>query len=155
MLQTSGKDAASAALPLPEITIRSIDVRAVLVGAAFAEVDRGTHRKVIAIIGDGAANYVIQALWTASQHALDILFIVPRNSAYNILKAFAKMLDTPGIPGLDLPGLDFVALASGYGCSGERVSDPQQIEDALVRAISRKGPHLMEIAVDATVPNLI
>jgi benzoylformate decarboxylase len=125
------------------------------VGAAFAEIDKGTKRKVIAIIGDGAANYVIQGLWTARQHDLDILFVVPRNSAYNILKSFAKMLKTPGVPGLDLPGLDFVSLAQGYGCSAERVTDPAAIEEALVRAIGQTGTHVMEVAVDPTVPDLI
>ena len=51
------------------------------VGVALAERDEGTDRKIIAIIGDGAANYVIQALWTAAQQKLDILFVVPRNGA--------------------------------------------------------------------------
>lgn len=125
------------------------------VGAAFAEIDNGTRRKVIAIIGDGAANYVIQALWTARQHDLDILFVIPRNSSYNILKSFAKLLETPGVPGLDLPGLDFVALANGYGCTAERINDPALVEDALVRGLASRGTHLLEVAVDATVPDLI
>lgn len=125
------------------------------VGVALAERDAKSGRKVIAIIGDGAANYVIQALWTAKQHDLDILFVVPRNGAYNILKAFANMLRTPGVPGLDLPGLDFVHLANGYGVSAERVSDPHQIEPVLKAAIATKGTHLVEVQVDATVPSLI
>ena len=125
------------------------------VGAALAEIDKGTGRKVIAIIGDGAANYVIQAIWTAKQHNLDILFVIPRNRAYNILKSFAKMLNTPGVPGLDLPGIDFVALAKGYGCESERVSLPAELEDAIKRLIAVPGPYLVEVAVDATVPALL
>lgn len=125
------------------------------VGVALAERDLESGRKVVAIIGDGAANYVIQALWTAVQHDLDILYIVPRNGAYNILKAFANMLDTPGVPGLDLPGLDFVALAQGYGCSAERVTDPRAIEVMIEAGLAKKGPHLIEVAVDPKVPALI
>ncbi len=125
------------------------------VGVALAERDEGTGRKVINVVGDGSANYVIQALWTAAQHELDILFVIPRNGAYNILKAFANQLGTPGVPGLDIPGLDFVSLANGYGVSAERITAPEQLEEALRRAVAGKGPHLVEVKVDATVPPLI
>jgi benzoylformate decarboxylase len=125
------------------------------VGVAFAERDKGGARKVVCIVGDGAANYVIQALWTAVQHKLSILFIIPRNGAYNILKSFARQLDTPGVPGLDLPGLDFVSLAAGYGLGAERVSDPAALADILARAMELDGPHLIEVEVDPTVPPLI
>ena len=125
------------------------------VGVALAERDLGTNRQVVCIVGDGAANYVIQALWTAVQHELPVLFVVPRNGAYNILKSFAALLDTPGVPGLDLPGLDFVALAGGYGCSAERVSDPSSLAVALAGGMGRDRPHLIEVAVDDTVPPLL
>ena len=125
------------------------------VGAALAERDNGTRRKVVAIIGDGAANYVIQALWTAQQQKLDILYVIVRNGAYNILKAFANLLETPGVPGLDLPDLDFVSLATGYGCAAARVTKPADLDDALATAMGRPGPFVLEVVVDATVPALI
>ena len=125
------------------------------VGVALAERDEGTNRKVICIVGDGAANYVIQAIWTAAQHNLPILFVIPRNGAYNILKSFAELLETPGVPGLDLPGLDFVALAKGYGCDGERVTSSNELPDAIRRGIEFNRVHLIEVTVDATVPPLI
>ncbi|GBQ91352.1 thiamine pyrophosphate binding domain-containing protein [Acetobacter nitrogenifigens DSM 23921 = NBRC 105050] len=125
------------------------------IGVALAERDEGTDRKVIDIVGDGAANYVIQALWTAVQHTLDILFVIPRNGAYNILKAFANQLHTPGVPGLDLPGLDFLSLAAGYGCQAERVTELSTLDTALQRGIATPGPHLIEVHVDPTVPSLL
>lgn len=125
------------------------------VGVALAERDEGTHRKVICIVGDGAANYVIQGLWTAAQYNLPILFVIVRNGAYNILKSFADLLDTPDVPGLDLPGLDFVALAQGYGCNAERVTSPDDLYGVIKRGIDYKRPHLVEVQVDATVPPLI
>lgn len=125
------------------------------VGVALAERDEGANRKVIAIVGDGAANYVIQSIWTAVQHRLPILIVIPCNGAYNILKAFANLLKTPGVPGLDIPGLDFVALAAGYGCAAERVSDPANLADALRRGMVMQQPYLLAVDVDATTPALI
>jgi len=125
------------------------------VGVAMAERDEGTNRKVICIVGDGAANYVIQSIWTAAQHNLPILFIVVRNGAYNILKSFAELLETPGVPGLDLPGLDFLGLAKGYGCTSERVTSPDDLQEVIKRGIDTDRPHLVEVSIDATVPALI
>jgi benzoylformate decarboxylase len=128
---------------------------AAAVGVALAERDEGTHRKVICIVGDGAANYVIQSIWTATQHNLPILFIVVRNGAYNILKSFADLLQTPGVPGLDLPGLDFLGLATGYGCTSERVTSADSLHEVIKRGMDTDRPHLVEVSIDATVPPLI
>ena len=38
------------------------------------------------------------------------------NSSDAILSPFALLEDAPGVPGLDLPGLDIVSLAKGFGC---------------------------------------
>jgi benzoylformate decarboxylase len=125
------------------------------VGVALAERDEGTNRKVICIVGDGAANYVIQSIWTATQHDLPILFVVVRNGAYNILKSFADLLETPGVPGLDLPGLDFLGLAQGYGCTSERVTSADALQEVIKRGMDTDRPHLVEVLIDATVPPLI
>ncbi len=41
--------------------------------------------------------------WTAAQHKLPIVYVVMRNNEYSILKSFAVLEETPGVPGLDLP----------------------------------------------------
>ena len=125
------------------------------VGVALAERDLGSDRKVVAVIGDGSANYTIQALWTAARLASDILFVVVANGAYDILKSFGDFLGTPGVPGLDVPGLDFVSLAKGYGLGAERVDDPDQLLAVLERRMSEAGPYLVQVTVDPDVPPLI
>ena len=124
------------------------------IGVALAERDLATGRKVICIVGDGAANYVIQSIWTAVQQQLPILFIIPRNGAYNILKSFAELLATRNVPGLDIPGLDFVALAQGYGCSAQRVTQPDELERVVTDGMQRDHPHLIEVEIDPAVPPL-
>ena len=124
-------------------------------GVAFAERDLETHRKVINIVGDGAANYVIQSIWTAVQHQLPILYIIPANHEYAILKEFADQLDTPGVPGLDLPGLDFVSLAKGYGCAGRRIVRPADLGPAVREALAMDTPYLLEVEIDRSYPTLL
>ena len=91
------------------------------VGVALGDRERGVKRHIVATIGDGSFQYSVQAIWTAAQHQLPVVFVVLRNGAYAILKSFALLENTPGVPALDLPGLDIAALATGFGCQhGQR-----------------------------------
>jgi len=125
------------------------------VGYALAERDTGRHRPVLVILGDGAANYSIQALYTAAQRQLPVVFLVLCNQEYGILKAFADQEHTPGVPGMDLPGLDFVALASGYGCVAYRVATADALAQALQDALRRSGPTVLEIPITSAVAPLL
>lgn len=107
-------------------------------------------RKVIAIIGDGSSMYSIQTLWTAVQLELDVTFIVLNNRKYGAMKRFGGVLGFPAeahLPGTDIPGLDFVALAQGHGCQGERVDHAGRLSEALQAALHAKGPRLVEVIV--------
>ena len=125
------------------------------VGWALGERDTGRHRPVLAILGDGAANYSIQALYTAARHQLRVVFLVLRNREYGILKAFADQQQLPGVPGLNLPGLDFVALAMGYGCAACRVATTDALARALQQALDRAGPTVLEIPITSDLAPLL
>lgn len=122
------------------------------VGIKMAQPDR----PVICVIGDGSAMYSIQALWSAREENAPVLFLVLNNRAYNILKSFTSAF-YPGAgmrEGLDVPHLDLVALARGMGIEAERVTTPEQVEEAIPRALASLRPVLLDVWVDPTVPNL-
>lgn len=125
------------------------------VGIALAERQLGRHRPVVAVIGDGSFQYSVQGLWTAAQLRLPVVFVVPSNSEYAILKSFAEMEDTPGVPGLDLPGLDIASIARGYGCTAQVAATPAEAQDAMREALGRQGPTVIIALVSAEVPPLL
>lgn len=96
------------------------------VGVALGDRHLGRTRPVIGLIGDGSSQYSVQAMWTAAQHNLLIVYVVMRNEEYSILKSFAELEQTPGVPGLDLPDIDIASLARGFGC---RAVDVKTVED--------------------------
>ena len=43
---------------------------------------------------------------------------------------------------------DFVKLADAFGSKGERVTTPEELDEALTRAFSSDGPYLVECIID-------
>ena len=125
------------------------------VGIALGEREMGRNRPVIMIIGDGSFQYSLQSIWTGAQLRLPILIVVLRNDEYCILKSFAKLEETPGVPGLDLPDIDIVSLAKGYGCDAARLDDLDSIKKAAVEAWTKSKPTVLEIPISPQVPSLL
>jgi benzoylformate decarboxylase len=125
------------------------------VGIALAERDSGRNRPVIAIIGDGSFQYSVQSLWTAAQLRLPILIVVPSNQEYCIQKSFAVLEDAPGVPGFDIPGIDIVSIAKGYGCDAARLDDLEAIKKAAVEAWKKSKPTVLEVPISPQIPPLL
>jgi benzoylformate decarboxylase len=83
------------------------------------------------------------------------LFVVLRNEEYCILKSFAALEDTRGVPGLDLPDIDIVFLAKGYGCDAARLDDLDGIKRAATEAWTKSKPTVLEIPISPRIPPLI
>jgi benzoylformate decarboxylase len=115
------------------------------VGVALGDRARGVRRTVIATIGDGSFQYSVQAIWTAAQHKLPIVFVVFRNGEYSILKSFGELQRTPGVPGLDLPDLDITSLAKGYGCRTVEADTADDIRAQFKIAVDADGPTVIVV----------
>ena len=115
------------------------------VGLALGDRARGVKRTVVATIGDGSCQYSVQAMYTAAQHRLPVVFVVMRNEEYSILKSFAVLEETPGVPGLDLPGLDIGSLATGFGCRTVNVDSCEKLAHEFTNALDADGPTVIVV----------
>jgi benzoylformate decarboxylase len=111
-------------------------------------------RRTVCLIGDGSAMYSIQALWTAAQRKLPLTVVVINNSGYGAMRSFSQVMQVRNVPGLDLPGIDFVKLAQGMGCDAVRVTKAAELAAALKRGLDLGGVSLIEVVVDSAVPVL-
>ena len=110
--------------------------------------------RTVCLIGDGSAMYSIQALWTAAQRKLPLTVVVVNNSGYGAMRSFSQVMQVRNVPGLDLPGIDFVQLAKGMGCDAVRVIKSSELAPALKRGLAHDGVSLIEVMVDTAVPQL-
>jgi benzoylformate decarboxylase len=111
-------------------------------------------RRTVCLVGDGSAMYSIQALWTAAQRKLPLTIVVINNAGYGAMRSFSQVMQVRHVPGLDLPGIDFVQIAQGLGCDAVRVSKASELAPALTRGLAHDGTSLIEVIVDSAVPLL-
>jgi benzoylformate decarboxylase len=112
-------------------------------------------RPVICLVGDGSALFAPQALWSAVQLRAPVTFIVVNNARYAILESVAAFGGLEGLPSLELPGVDLLAMAETYACPAARVADPTECSDAIRRALRSDAPMLLDVVVDPAVPPLL
>jgi benzoylformate decarboxylase len=114
------------------------------IGAQLAQ----PQRPVLAISGDGSAQYGIQGLYTAANRRLPVTFLILVNREYGILKGFGDYLTTTRVPGLDLDFLDYQALARGYGIPAVRTGRPDELAIAAKQVFAAAtGPHMIIVDV--------
>lgn len=112
------------------------------------------QRPVLGLIGDGAAMYGIQALWSAAHHRIPVTFVVANNSQYKILKDCGQILglhhlSDPNCPGMDIigPPVDFVGMARALGIDAVRVSEPEELSEQVRSSLTGDAPRLFEVPI--------
>ncbi len=114
------------------------------VGVQLAHPDR----RVVCAVGDGSIQYSIQTLWSAVQYHAPVIFIVLHNSDYSALKAFCNFTHVGrNVPGMDLPGIEMVKIAQGYGMTSQEVDRPEDLQPALKQAFASEDPCLLSVNV--------
>lgn len=106
------------------------------------------NRRVVCAVGDGSAQYSIQALWSAVQQKAPVIFLVISNGNYSALKGFRDFTQVgKNVPGIDIPGIDSVKIAQGYGMNARAVDRPEDLESALKCAFASHEPILISVSV--------
>ena len=108
---------------------------------------------VVSVSGDGGAMYVIQALWTAARHRLNVKYVICNNRSYRLLQVNIQQYWTEiGVAGrpfplsfdLSRPELDFAELARALSVPARRVRAQDEIMPAIEAAFAEPGPFLIE-----------
>lgn len=113
-------------------------------------------RPVLAVVGDGAAAYGIQGLWTAARENANLAFIICHNRSYRILEQGGRRLGLEHSRAghflgtrLDSPVVDYVSLARGFGLRANRIETLSQLVEVLaMHWTQRREPVLLEVSLD-------
>ena len=103
---------------------------------------------VVALSGDGGIGYHIADLETAVREDLTVTVVVTNNDSLGSSK-----MSQMGTYSFDLstdfdPAVDYAQVARGFGCAGERITDPDRVGPAITEAIESDQPTLLDVQVD-------
>jgi benzoylformate decarboxylase len=106
------------------------------------------NRRVVCAVGDGSMQYSIQALWSAVHSKAPVIFVVICNGNYSALKGFRDFTKVgKNVPGIDIPGIDAVKIAQGYGMTARAVDRAEDLEPALKCAFASTEASLVSVNV--------
>jgi acetolactate synthase-1/2/3 large subunit len=107
-------------------------------------------REVISVNGDGAYGINAMEVDTAVRHGAKAVFIVSNNAAWNIERLDQELNYGGRVVGTTLRHSDYAAMARALGAHGERVEAPQELPNALRRALAN-APAVVDVVTSQAV----
>ena len=103
---------------------------------------------VVALSGDGGIGYHIADLETAVREDLPVTVVVTNNDSLGSSK-MSQMGSYNVDQSTDFhDGVDYAQIARGFGCAGERITDPGRVGPAISEALDTDDPTLLDVQVD-------
>jgi acetolactate synthase-1/2/3 large subunit len=120
------------------------------------------HRKVVAITGDGGFLLNNNAVASAVENNLPIVWVILNNGGYNSLGVLSTVYfgeqegswfkeEKTGNP----YSPDYAMLAKSYGAHGELIKNPDDLEDAFRRAFAANAPYVLDIRISGPGSRLV
>jgi len=104
---------------------------------------------VINVAGDASIMMNIQEVATAVQFRLPVKQFILNNERLGMVRQWQQLLHGERYSqswSESLP--DFVKLAEAFGCKGRQVSDPAELDEAIVEMLEYDGPFLLDVLVE-------
>jgi len=111
------------------------------------------RRPVVAITGDGASLYGIQAVWTAAHYGVGAVWVILANGGYAVMDRLAeKQGAATAWPGFG--EIEVAAIARGFGCPARRITTYDELVatlDEIVPTLAdRDEPLLLDVVIAPT-----
>ncbi|MCZ7657425.1 MAG: thiamine pyrophosphate-binding protein [Xanthobacteraceae bacterium] len=107
-------------------------------------------RQVICTTGDGAYGINAMEIDTAVRHGAKIVVVVSNNAAWNIERLDQQENYGGRVYGTTLRHSDYAGMARALGAHGERVEKPEEMKDALARALAN-APAVVDVVTSQHV----
>jgi len=112
-------------------------------GVAFAQ----TGRTVVSISGDGGFQMTIQELGTIAQYKLPVKMILLNNQYLGMVRQWQELFFDKRYASTGLTNPDFSKIAEGFGVPAKKITDRDNLDQALDDLLAKEGPCVLEIEV--------
>jgi len=105
------------------------------------------ERTVVCVSGDGGFQMTLQELGTIMQNDINVKMIILNNSFLGMVRQWQELFNERRYSFTDIQSPDFVALAKSYNIAGQKVSERNNLKNALKEMLDHNGPYLLEVVV--------
>jgi acetolactate synthase-1/2/3 large subunit len=117
-----------------------------VVGAALA-----SSKPAVAIVGDGSM-LMLSEVSSAVQYRARAIWIVMNDEGYGMCRDGQRTLELSGAA-LDIPRVDFAAVARALGATATSVMYEEELDAALNAALRAEGPVVIDVAMRPGQPS--
>lgn len=118
-------------------------------------------RPVVAVVGDGSSMMTVQALWTAANANIPVVYVICNNRTYRVLKlnmnVYKRHILGEKQPhsqylGADFPiPLNIAGIAEAIGMHGRKIEDPADLAPAVREALDLGKPAVLDVSIDGSI----
>ncbi|MFY0608428.1 MAG: biosynthetic-type acetolactate synthase large subunit [Cyclobacteriaceae bacterium] len=113
-------------------------------GAKMGQPDK----TVVAVIGDGGFQMTIQELGTIFQSNIAVKILVLNNNFLGMVRQWQQLFHERRYSFTELTNPNFQKIAEGYGIQTQKVTEREQIDQAIDKWLNEEGPSLLEVVVE-------
>ncbi|MCL2475060.1 MAG: biosynthetic-type acetolactate synthase large subunit [Chloroflexi bacterium] len=106
------------------------------------------HKEVISITGDGSLQMTIQEFGTIMQEQLGIKIFLFNNNYLGMVRQWQDLFYNRRYVATPLANPDFGKIAEAYNIPSIKVEKKADVEAAIIKALSTKGPFLIDFHVE-------
>ena len=103
---------------------------------------------VIDIDGDGSFGMTMTEVITAVQYEKPVKFVVLDNTWLGMVRQWQEMFYGERYSGSAHPCPDFAMIAEGFGAKGMKITEPEQVHDAIREMLREAGPVVLHVEVE-------
>lgn len=115
--------------------------------AAIGAKTGNPDRNVVAILGDGGFQMNIQELGTVMQSGIGVKIVLLNNTYLGMVRQWQELFFGKRYSFTHLDNPDFQQILAAYRIPARKVTDPQELEEAVSWLFSTDGPAFLEAAV--------
>lgn len=120
--------------------------------AAFGAKVANPDKTVVTVLGDFGFTFMVEEIAVAAAYKMPIIVVIVNNACLGLIRQNQKLAyeyEYAVKMACNQDGtIDYVRVAEGFGCQGERVFKPEDIRPALERACASGKTYVIDIVCD-------
>lgn len=105
-------------------------------------------RPVCLFVGDGGFQMTIQELGTIFQTEIPVKIVLLNNNFLGMVRQWQELFFDKRYASTELINPDFQTIAKGYYIEAQKVTERDQLDEAIKKMIDHDGPYLLEVLVE-------